>query len=46
MIVDLGNASNFVFREDKVIEVKDISDASKVKPGSYFIKATISDSID
>jgi hypothetical protein len=46
MNVDFGNASSFVVRKEKVIEVADISDASKVRPGSYFIKVTVSDSID
>jgi hypothetical protein len=46
MNVDFGNASSFVVRKEKVIEVADISDVSKVRPGSYFIKVTVSDLID
>ena len=46
MSVDLGSASSFVIRNKKVIEVTDISDASKVRPGSYFFKVIVSDSID
>lgn len=29
-----------------MLEISDISDKSKVKPGTHFLKVTISDSID
>ena len=46
LIVNFGAASGFITLNGKTMEVSNVSDVSKVRPASYFIKATISDSID
>ena len=44
--VDLGSASGFLSFSANSLEIGDISDTEKVKPLSYFLKVTISDSVD
>ena len=46
MIVNFGAASGFITLNGKTMEVSNVSDVRKVRPASYFIKVTISDSID
>jgi hypothetical protein len=46
LIVNFGAASGFITLNGKTMEVSNVSDVSKVRPASYFIKVTISDSID
>ena len=44
--VDFGSASSFLRLAGTTLTISDISNASKVKPGSHYLKIILNDSVD